>query len=145
MPRQVRGACGCAIIHAGLLGMAPRGSGSFLGMWSEGLWLMEWEGVSCKPGSVQPQSLVPLLVPHLGCHIVAPSDMMDGRVGAIKQALIANDMGNKVGGGCVLKLRGRGVCVTEFRLLCHTMADLGAGTDVLDKLGSWTFHNCPSD
>uniref|UniRef100_A0AAY4CGW5 Delta-aminolevulinic acid dehydratase n=1 Tax=Denticeps clupeoides TaxID=299321 RepID=A0AAY4CGW5_9TELE len=32
----------------------------------------------------------------LGCHIIAPSDMMDGRVGAIKQALLSNDLGNKV-------------------------------------------------
>lgn len=31
-----------------------------------------------------------------GCHIVAPSDMMDGRIAAIKKALISNDMGNKV-------------------------------------------------
>ncbi|XP_078281912.1 delta-aminolevulinic acid dehydratase [Rhinoraja longicauda] len=31
-----------------------------------------------------------------GCHIVAPSDMMDGRVGSIKQALVSNDLGNKV-------------------------------------------------
>ncbi|KAG7499383.1 delta-aminolevulinic acid dehydratase [Solea senegalensis] len=31
-----------------------------------------------------------------GCHIIAPSDMMDGRVGAIKQALISNGLGNKV-------------------------------------------------
>ncbi|NXK94878.1 HEM2 dehydratase, partial [Formicarius rufipectus] len=31
-----------------------------------------------------------------GCHVVAPSDMMDGRIGAIKQALISNDLGNKV-------------------------------------------------
>uniref|UniRef100_A0A8C3QDQ2 Delta-aminolevulinic acid dehydratase n=1 Tax=Geospiza parvula TaxID=87175 RepID=A0A8C3QDQ2_GEOPR len=33
---------------------------------------------------------------HCGCHIVAPSDMMDGRIAAIKQALISNDLGNKV-------------------------------------------------
>ncbi|XP_044296021.1 delta-aminolevulinic acid dehydratase isoform X1 [Varanus komodoensis] len=31
-----------------------------------------------------------------GCHIVAPSDMMDGRICAIKEALISHDMGNKV-------------------------------------------------
>ncbi|KPP79035.1 Delta-aminolevulinic acid dehydratase-like [Scleropages formosus] len=35
---------------------------------------------------------LPLLI---CCHIIAPSDMMDGRVWAIKQALMANDMGNK--------------------------------------------------
>ncbi|KAM8872740.1 delta-aminolevulinic acid dehydratase [Synchiropus picturatus] len=31
-----------------------------------------------------------------GCHIVAPSDMMDGRIAAIKQALRSNGLGNKV-------------------------------------------------
>ncbi|XP_077593171.1 delta-aminolevulinic acid dehydratase [Stigmatopora nigra] len=31
-----------------------------------------------------------------GCHIIAPSDMMDGRVGAIKQALLSNGLGNRV-------------------------------------------------
>uniref|UniRef100_A0A8C3KL20 Delta-aminolevulinic acid dehydratase n=1 Tax=Calidris pygmaea TaxID=425635 RepID=A0A8C3KL20_9CHAR len=33
---------------------------------------------------------------HCGCHIVAPSDMMDGRIAAMKNALISNDLGNKV-------------------------------------------------
>lgn len=33
---------------------------------------------------------------------MAPSDMMDGRIAAIKQALISNDLGNKVSQGlCV--------------------------------------------
>ena len=31
-----------------------------------------------------------------GCHVVAPSDMMDGRVGAIKAALKSADLGSKV-------------------------------------------------
>lgn len=31
-----------------------------------------------------------------GAHVVAPSDMMDGRVGAIKELLIKNNMGHKV-------------------------------------------------
>uniref|UniRef100_A0A8C9TUJ1 Delta-aminolevulinic acid dehydratase n=1 Tax=Scleropages formosus TaxID=113540 RepID=A0A8C9TUJ1_SCLFO len=39
---------------------------------------------------------VALAYARAGCHIIAPSDMMDGRVWAIKQALMANDMGNKV-------------------------------------------------
>lgn len=34
-----------------------------------------------------------------GCHIIAPSDMMDGRIAAIKAALISNDLGNKVSTG----------------------------------------------
>lgn len=32
----------------------------------------------------------------LGAHIVAPSDMMDGRIGAIKSKLILNGLGNSV-------------------------------------------------
>lgn len=32
----------------------------------------------------------------LGAHIVAPSDMTDGRIGAIKDILIKNELGNKV-------------------------------------------------
>uniref|UniRef100_A0A673GE36 porphobilinogen synthase n=1 Tax=Sinocyclocheilus rhinocerous TaxID=307959 RepID=A0A673GE36_9TELE len=38
---------------------------------------------------------VALAYARAGCHIIAPSDMMDGRIAAIKQALIANDLGNK--------------------------------------------------
>ncbi|XP_019744333.1 delta-aminolevulinic acid dehydratase-like isoform X1 [Hippocampus comes] len=39
---------------------------------------------------------VALAYAKAGCHIIAPSDMMDGRVGAIKQALLSNGLGNKV-------------------------------------------------
>uniref|UniRef100_A0A8C1R6F3 Delta-aminolevulinic acid dehydratase n=1 Tax=Cyprinus carpio TaxID=7962 RepID=A0A8C1R6F3_CYPCA len=39
---------------------------------------------------------VALAYAQAGCHIIAPSDMMDGRIAAIKQALIANHFGNKV-------------------------------------------------
>lgn len=31
-----------------------------------------------------------------GCHVVAPSDMMDGRVGAIKDQLSKNGFGSRV-------------------------------------------------
>lgn len=31
-----------------------------------------------------------------GCHVVAPSDMMDGRVKAIKDALKSHDLGHRV-------------------------------------------------
>ena len=31
-----------------------------------------------------------------GAHVVAPSDMMDGRIAAIKDALLNNGVGNKV-------------------------------------------------
>ena len=37
-----------------------------------------------------------LLLYSLGCQVIAPSDMMDGRVGAIKKVLMANGYGNKV-------------------------------------------------
>ena len=33
---------------------------------------------------------------HLGADIVAPSDMMDGRIGAIKTSLVAANLSNKV-------------------------------------------------
>ncbi|XP_059513675.1 delta-aminolevulinic acid dehydratase isoform X2 [Myotis daubentonii] len=33
---------------------------------------------------------------HCGCQVVAPSDMMDGRVEAIKEALMAHGFGNRV-------------------------------------------------
>ncbi|XP_072310009.1 delta-aminolevulinic acid dehydratase [Eucyclogobius newberryi] len=39
---------------------------------------------------------VALSYAQAGAHIIAPSDMMDGRVRAIKQFLLANEMGNKV-------------------------------------------------
>lgn len=37
-----------------------------------------------------------LLSSVTGCHIIAPSDMMDGRVGAIKQTLRLNGLANRV-------------------------------------------------
>ncbi|XP_055081625.1 delta-aminolevulinic acid dehydratase isoform X2 [Periophthalmus magnuspinnatus] len=39
---------------------------------------------------------VALAYAQAGAHIIAPSDMMDGRVRAIKQFLLGNEMGNKV-------------------------------------------------
>lgn len=39
---------------------------------------------------------VALAYAQAGCHVIAPSDMMDGRVRAIKDALISNGLGNKV-------------------------------------------------
>ena len=32
----------------------------------------------------------------IGCQVIAPSDMMDGRVGSIKTILHSNGLGNKV-------------------------------------------------
>ena len=33
---------------------------------------------------------------YTGCHIIAPSDMMDGRIGAIKKMLTENGYGSRV-------------------------------------------------
>ena len=33
---------------------------------------------------------------YIGCHVVAPSDMMDNRIAAIKRALQAKGLGSKV-------------------------------------------------
>lgn len=46
--------------------------------------------------SIERIAEVALAYAKAGAHIVAPSDMMDGRVGAIKKALISNGMGNTV-------------------------------------------------
>ncbi|XP_009281907.1 PREDICTED: delta-aminolevulinic acid dehydratase [Aptenodytes forsteri] len=46
--------------------------------------------------SCQRLAEVALAYAKAGCHIVAPSDMMDGRIAAMKKALISNDLGNKV-------------------------------------------------
>lgn len=45
-----------------------------------------------------PGVLKAILCPS-GCQVVAPSDMMDGRVEAIKEALMAHGFGNRVGAG----------------------------------------------
>ena len=37
-----------------------------------------------------------LIQAQAGCHIIAPSDMQDGRIGAIRQALDANDLANTI-------------------------------------------------
>uniref|UniRef100_A0A6I8NG01 Delta-aminolevulinic acid dehydratase n=1 Tax=Ornithorhynchus anatinus TaxID=9258 RepID=A0A6I8NG01_ORNAN len=44
-----------------------------------------------------------------GCQVVAPSDMMDGRIAAIKEALIANGLGNQVRGSKQCHFGGLGV------------------------------------
>lgn len=45
--------------------------------------------------SVQRITEVALSYARAGADCVAPSDMMDGRIGSIKQALIDHDLGNK--------------------------------------------------
>ncbi|GAA5851723.1 hypothetical protein JCM8547_001185 [Rhodosporidiobolus lusitaniae] len=46
--------------------------------------------------SVKRMQEVSLAYARAGAHIVAPSDMMDGRIGAIKQALVDEGYGNRV-------------------------------------------------
>ena len=41
-----------------------------------------------------------MCVVHVGCQVVAPSDMMDGRIGAIKEALNTGGLGNQVPVAC---------------------------------------------
>ncbi|XP_073170556.1 delta-aminolevulinic acid dehydratase isoform X4 [Lepidochelys kempii] len=58
-------------------------------------------GILRKDGTIQNEAScqrlaeVSLAYAKAGCHIVAPSDMMDGRIAAMKEALISNNMGNK--------------------------------------------------
>ncbi|XP_063172338.1 delta-aminolevulinic acid dehydratase [Candoia aspera] len=58
--------------------------------------LLRQDGTLQNEASCQRLAEVALAYAKAGCHIVAPSDMMDGRIRAIKEALLANDLGNKV-------------------------------------------------
>ncbi|XP_034507356.1 delta-aminolevulinic acid dehydratase-like, partial [Ailuropoda melanoleuca] len=58
--------------------------------------ILRQDGTVQNEASCQRLAEVALAYAKAGCHIVAPSDMMDGRICAIKEALLANDMGNKV-------------------------------------------------
>uniref|UniRef100_A0A8C7W4C7 Delta-aminolevulinic acid dehydratase n=1 Tax=Oncorhynchus mykiss TaxID=8022 RepID=A0A8C7W4C7_ONCMY len=58
--------------------------------------ILREDGTLDNGASCQRLAEVALAYARAGCHIIAPSDMMDGRVGAIKQSLMSNDMGNKV-------------------------------------------------
>ncbi|XP_053138254.1 delta-aminolevulinic acid dehydratase [Hemicordylus capensis] len=58
--------------------------------------LLREDGTLQNEASCQRLAEVALAYARAGCHIVAPSDMMDGRIRAIKEALISNDLGNKV-------------------------------------------------
>ncbi|CAJ0968522.1 unnamed protein product [Ranitomeya imitator] len=59
-------------------------------------------GILREDGSIQNETScqrlaeVAVAYARAGCHVIAPSDMMDGRIGAIKKALISNDFGNRV-------------------------------------------------
>ncbi|XP_019365931.1 PREDICTED: delta-aminolevulinic acid dehydratase [Gavialis gangeticus] len=61
--------------------------------------ILREDGTIQNEASCQRLAEVSLAYAKAGCHIVAPSDMMDGRIASIKHALISNDMGNKV---CVM-------------------------------------------
>uniref|UniRef100_A0A1W7RJE6 Delta-aminolevulinic acid dehydratase n=1 Tax=Agkistrodon contortrix contortrix TaxID=8713 RepID=A0A1W7RJE6_AGKCO len=58
--------------------------------------LLRQDGTLQNEASCRRLAEVALAYAKAGCHIVAPSDMMDGRIHAIKEALLANDLGNKV-------------------------------------------------
>ncbi|CDQ92211.1 unnamed protein product [Oncorhynchus mykiss] len=58
--------------------------------------ILREDGTLDNGASCQRLAEVALAYARAGCHIIAPSDMMDGRVGAIKHSLMSNDMGNKV-------------------------------------------------
>ncbi|KAK6470994.1 delta-aminolevulinic acid dehydratase-like isoform X1 [Huso huso] len=58
--------------------------------------ILREDGSLDSAASCQRLAEVALAYARAGCHIVAPSDMMDGRIGAIKQALLSNELGNKV-------------------------------------------------
>ena len=54
------------------------------------------DGSIDTPPSCQRIAEVALAYAKAGAHVVAPSDMMDGRIAAIKDALLSNGLGNKV-------------------------------------------------
>lgn len=58
--------------------------------------ILNSDGTIDNKQSIKRLAAVALSYAKAGAHIVAPSDMMDGRVGAIKSALIDAGLGNKV-------------------------------------------------
>ncbi|XP_062509898.1 delta-aminolevulinic acid dehydratase-like [Corticium candelabrum] len=58
--------------------------------------ILHLDGTINNPASIQRLAEVALAYAKAGCHVVAPSDMMDGRVGAIKQSLRKNNLENNV-------------------------------------------------
>ncbi|CAH1154566.1 unnamed protein product [Phaedon cochleariae] len=58
--------------------------------------ILRQDGTIENSASLERISDVALAYAMAGAHIIAPSDMMDGRIGAIKAKLIKNDLGNKV-------------------------------------------------
>ncbi|XP_043477004.1 delta-aminolevulinic acid dehydratase isoform X2 [Leptopilina heterotoma] len=58
--------------------------------------ILNENGVINNDASIQRIAEIALSYAKSGAHIVAPSDMMDGRIGAIKRNLIAANLSNKV-------------------------------------------------
>lgn len=54
------------------------------------------DGSINNPASIRRLAEVSVAYGRAGCHVVAPSDMMDGRVKAIKDALVSEGFGSKV-------------------------------------------------
>ncbi|XP_069702679.1 delta-aminolevulinic acid dehydratase-like [Periplaneta americana] len=59
--------------------------------------IVDNDGVINNEASIKRIAQVALAYAKAGAHIVAPSDMMDGRIGAIKKTLIDAGLGNRVG------------------------------------------------
>ncbi|XP_015179269.1 PREDICTED: heat shock 70 kDa protein cognate 3 isoform X2 [Polistes dominula] len=58
--------------------------------------ILNHDGTIDNSASIKRISEIAVAYAKAGAHIVAPSDMMDGRVGAIKQQLVAAGLSNKV-------------------------------------------------
>ncbi|XP_060535706.1 delta-aminolevulinic acid dehydratase [Cylas formicarius] len=58
--------------------------------------ILHRDGTIDNDASVERIAQIALAYAKAGAHIVAPSDMMDGRVGAIKQTLVDHKLGNVV-------------------------------------------------
>ncbi|KAL3272099.1 hypothetical protein HHI36_022561 [Cryptolaemus montrouzieri] len=58
--------------------------------------ILEKDGTINNAASIKRLAEVSIAYAKAGAHIVAPSDMMDGRIAAIKQLLRENEFGNKV-------------------------------------------------
>ncbi|XP_074654125.1 delta-aminolevulinic acid dehydratase-like [Tubulanus polymorphus] len=58
--------------------------------------ILREDGSLDNEASIKRIAEIALAYSRAGCHVVAPSDMMDGRIGAIKKSLFENDLGNKV-------------------------------------------------
>lgn len=69
-------------------------------------WLIDWwlgiqngEGAINNEASIRRLANVSVNYARAGCQVIAPSDMMDGRIGAIKDALRVNSLDHRA---CVM-------------------------------------------